>query len=34
MKEFFFQKHVKGTILHIEVIWAFLEVLYGQRTLL
>ncbi len=28
------QEHVKGTILHFEVIWAFLEALYGQITLL
>jgi hypothetical protein len=27
-----FQEHVKGTILHLQVIWAFLEVFYGQGT--
>ncbi len=27
-----FQEHVKGTILHLQVIWAFLEAFYGQRT--
>ena len=28
------QEHVKGTILHLEVIWAFLEVFYGRGSLL
>jgi hypothetical protein len=29
-----FHEHVKGTILHLQVIQAFLEVFYGQGTLL
>jgi hypothetical protein len=29
-----FQEHVKGTILHLQVIWAFLEVFYDLGTLL
>ncbi len=29
-----FQEHVKGTILHLQIIWAFLEVFYGQGILL
>jgi hypothetical protein len=33
-ERFFFQEHFKGKILHFEVIWAFLEVLYGKKTLL
>lgn len=28
------QEHVKGTIVHLEVIWAFLEVFYGRGSLL
>lgn len=27
-------QHLKGTILHLEVIWAFLKVFYGWKTLL
>jgi hypothetical protein len=29
-----FQEHVKGTILHFQVIWAFSEVFYDLGTLL
>jgi len=30
----YLQEHVKGTILHLEVIWSFLEIFYGRQSLL